>query len=44
MFNLTGHDMVHQAGRCCAHGGLIKYIQNRLEYTAVTELNISSTG
>ena len=44
MFNLTGYDMVYQAGRCCAHGGLIVYIQNGLECTTVTELNISATG
>ena len=44
MFNHTGYDMVYQAGRCCAHGGLIIYIQNGLECIAVTELNISSTG
>ena len=36
--------MVYQAGRSCAHGGLIVYIQNVLECTTVTELNISATG
>ena len=36
--------MVYQAGRCCAHGGLIVYIQNGLECTTVTKLNISATG
>ena len=44
MFNLTGYDMVYQSGRCCTHGGLIRYIQNGLECTAVTEHNISSIG
>ena len=33
MFNLRGYEMVHQAGRCCAHGGLIMYIHNELEHT-----------
>ena len=36
--------MVYQAGRCCAHSALIVYIQNGLECTTVTELNISATG
>ena len=36
--------MVYQSGRCCAHGGLIIYIQNGLECTTVTELNISPNG
>ena len=36
--------MLYQSGRCCAHGGLLIYIQNGLECTTVTELNISSTG
>ena len=40
MLNLTGYDMVNEAGRCC---GLI-IIQNGLECTTVTELHISSTG
>ena len=44
MFNLTGYEMVHQAGRCCAHGGLIIYIHNELEHTVLSEINTSSTG
>ena len=36
--------MVHQAGRCCAHGGLITYIHNELEHTVLSEIDISSTG
>ena len=36
--------MVHQAGRCCAHGGLIIYIHNELEHTVLSEIDTSSTG
>ena len=36
--------MVHQEGRCCAHGGLIIYIHNELEHTVLSEIDISLTG
>ena len=42
MFNLTGYEMVHQAERCCAHGGLIMYIHNELEHTVFSEIDIST--
>ena len=36
--------MVHQAGRCGPHGGLIIYIHNELEHTVLSEIDISSNG
>ena len=33
MFSLAGYEMVPQARRCCAHGGLIMYIHNEREHT-----------
>ena len=41
MFNLTGYEMVHQAGRCGVHGGLIIYIHNELEHTVLSEIDTS---
>ena len=44
MFNLDGYELFSQPNQCCAHGGLIIYVQRQFAATVLTNIKVQSSG